>query len=89
MGTYLVQWGSEQWAINKVQDLNVRDLKVLAPLSSVLLVASTKTIKLKLAPLRRRLQKQMYSGDLKSGLVWILNVQKEIDFQLVQTLNGI
>ena len=72
-----------------VQDLNVRDLKVLAPLSSVLLVASTKTIKLKLAPLRRRLQKQMYNGDLKSGLVWILNVQKEIDFQLVQTLNGI
>ena len=23
VGTPLVQWGSEQWAINKVQDLNV------------------------------------------------------------------
>ena len=28
--THLVQWGSEYWAINKVQDQNVRDLNVLA-----------------------------------------------------------
>ena len=30
-----------------------------------------------------------YSGDLKSGLVWILNVQKEVGFQMVRILNGI
>ena len=30
-----------------------------------------------------------YSGDLKSGLVWILNVWKEVGFQRVWILNGI
>ena len=30
-----------------------------------------------------------YSGDLKSGLVWILNGQKEVGLQMVQISNGI
>ena len=29
-----------------------------------------------------------YSGDLKSGLVWILNGQREAGLQLVQILSG-
>ena len=30
-----------------------------------------------------------YSGDMKSGLVWISNTQKEVDKQMVQILNGV
>ena len=30
-----------------------------------------------------------FSGDLKSRLVWILNVQKEVGLQMVRILNGI
>ena len=30
-----------------------------------------------------------YSGDLKSGLVWVLNGQKEVGLQMVYILNGI
>ena len=32
---------------------------------------------------------QKYSGDLKSGLVWILNGRKEVGLQMVSILNGI
>ena len=31
----------------------------------------------------------MYSGDLKAGLVWILNGQKEVGLQIFWILNGI
>ena len=31
----------------------------------------------------------IYSGDLISGLVWILNSQKEVGLQMVRILNGI
>ena len=34
-------------------------------------------------------QNPIYSGDLKSRLVWILNGQEEIGLQMVQILNGI
>ena len=31
----------------------------------------------------------MYSGDIKYGLVWISNGQKEVGLQMVQISNGI
>ena len=34
-------------------------------------------------------QEEVYSGDLKSGLVWISNGQKEVELQMVWILNGI
>ena len=33
--------------------------------------------------------KLYYRGDLKSGLVWILNGRKKAKLQMVQILNGI